>query len=186
MHCIKGTEVESGRTLKQRAYHEMREFLTISLYLWVVLGLFILYRSVILTEYRISFVAHGIALINALALAKVMLVARRINLGEKANSAPLIYPILLKSAIFSVVLAGFKILEDTIVGSYRGESFHRSVAELAGGTWQAILTLTVLLFVILIPLCAFTELQRVFGKGTLEQILFRRAPLVKTTGQSVI
>ena len=58
----------------------------------------------ILAEHHIDFVHHGLALINALALAKVMLVARHLHLGELKN-VPLIYPTLLKSALFTTVLA---------------------------------------------------------------------------------
>ena len=142
----------TSSTLKQKAIEQMKEFFIIALYLWLIFGLFILYKSVILAEYHISFVYHGFAFINALALGKVMLVAKDLHLGEQFNNAPLIYPTLLKSAVFTVVLACFKILEDTAVGPYHGKSFGDSIADLGGGTLQAILTLTLLLFVILIPL----------------------------------
>ena len=95
----------STPTLKQRAFHEFKEFLIIALYLWVVFGLLVLHKSMILAEHHIDFTYHGLALINALALAKVMLVARHLPLGEQLNNTPLIYPTLLKSALFTVVLA---------------------------------------------------------------------------------
>jgi hypothetical protein len=50
-----------------------------SFYLFVVFSLFVVYKSVILAEQHISFVLHGFALINALALAKVMLVAQELH-----------------------------------------------------------------------------------------------------------
>lgn len=51
----------------------------ISFYLFVVFSLFAIYRSVILAEHHIDFVPHGLALINALALAKVILVAQELR-----------------------------------------------------------------------------------------------------------
>lgn len=115
----------TGR-LKQRAYHELKEFLVIAFYLWVVFGLFLLYKSVILGEEHISYLAHGVALINALVLGKFVLIARAFHLGDQANDAPLVYPTLVKSALFSVVLACCKILEDAAVGLYHGRSFSDS------------------------------------------------------------
>jgi hypothetical protein len=109
--------------LKQKAYHELKEFLVIALYLWVVFGFFLLCKSVILNEERISYLAHGVAFINALVLAKFVLIARAFRLGDQANDAPLIYPILLKSALFSVVLSCCKILEDAAVGFFHGNLF---------------------------------------------------------------
>ena len=166
-----------NRTLKERAYLEFKEFLVISLYLWVVFGLFLLYKSVILNDEHINVVAKGFALINALALAKIMLIARALHFGEWADGAPLIYPTLLKSALFSLVLAFFKILEEAAVGMYHNRSFQQSIADLGGGTLKGILTLTLLLFVMLIPFFGFTELQRVLGEGKLAQVFFHSRPL---------
>jgi hypothetical protein len=42
------------------------------------------------------------------------------------------YPTLSKSAFFTVVLACFKIVEDTAIGLYRHESFRQSNSELGG------------------------------------------------------
>ena len=168
----------SSRTLKQIAYQQLREFLLIAVYLWVVFGLLVMYKSVILAKYHIDFAYHGFAIINALALAKVMLTAKDLHLGEQFDDAPLIYPTLLRSPLFSVVLACFKILEEAAIGLYHHQSFQQSIADLGGGTLNAILTLTLLLFVVLIPFVGFGELQRVLGAGKLAQIFFHpRLPL---------
>ena len=107
-----------------------------------------------------------------------MLTAKDLHLGEQFDEAPLIYPTMLKSALFSMVLACFKILEEAAVGLYHHQSFQQSIADLGGGTVNAILTLTLLLFVVLIPFVGFGELQRVLGAGKLAQIFFHpRLPL---------
>lgn len=165
-----------SRSLKQKAIEQMKEFLLIALYLWLVFSLFIVYKSAILAEHHIPFKYHGFAIINALALGKVMLVAKDLHWGERFNDAPLIYPTLLKSALFTVVLACFKILEDAAVGLYHGKSFADSIADLGGGTLQGILILTLLLFVILIPFVGFGELKRVLGEGKLKQLFFQPRP----------
>jgi len=75
-----------------------------------------------------------------------------------------------------MVLACFKILEGTLIGFYRHESFQQSIAELGGGTWQGILTLALLVFAMLIPFVGYGELGKVLGEGKLEQIFFRPRP----------
>ena len=158
--------------IKRKAYETTREFFFIALYLWVIFGLFVLYRSVILAQ-GISGFEKGFAVINALVLGKVMLIAKELRLGETSHDAPLIYPTLLKSALFSVVLLLCKILEEAARGLYRGESFQQSIAGLAGGTWQGMLCVAAILFALLIPFFAFTELQRVFGEARLKELFFR-------------
>lgn len=157
----------------------------IALYLWVVLALFAVHKSVILAETRLDFASQTFALINALALAKVMLVAKELHLGDRAKDEPLIYPTLLKSALFSVLLACFKILEEAAVGLYRGKSFSQSIAEIGGGTLKGIISLTAIMFVMLIPFFAFTELQRVLGEGKLSQLFFRRRETLNLLDHSV-
>ncbi|HEV2986843.1 MAG TPA: hypothetical protein VG759_00265 [Candidatus Angelobacter sp.] len=167
------TMSEGKRTLKQRAFHGLREYLVISFYLFVVFSLFAIYKSVILAEHHIDFAPHGLALINALALAKVMLVAQELHLADQFRDAPLIYPTLLKSFAFTIVLACFKIAEEAAVGMFHRKSVHESIAVFAGGSWKGVLSLTVLLFVVLVPFFGFTELRRVFGEDRLVGAFFR-------------
>ncbi|HEX8814076.1 MAG TPA: hypothetical protein VF753_01115 [Terriglobales bacterium] len=168
-HASTGT-----RTLKQKAYQELKEYSLIVAYLWLVFGLFVVYKSVILNEEHVSYAAHGIALINALVLGKFALIARALHLGEQLDDAPLIYPTLLKSGLFSAVLACCKVLEDAALGYFHGKTFQDSIADLGGGTLLGLLTLTSILFVTLIPFFGFGELERVLGEDKLKQLFFSR------------
>src|SRR5262245_4518945 len=139
----------------------------------------------LLAEEHISVAHQGFAVINALALAKVLLVAKALHLGEWVEDWPLIYPTLLKSALFTIVLACFKILEDAGLGMYRGESFQQSIADLGGGTLNGILCVSLIMFVTLIPFFVVTELQGILGEGKLMQLFFRsRSSFTPATKQS--
>jgi hypothetical protein len=161
-----------NRNLKQRVYHGVKDFLIITCYLWVVFALFVLYRSVISSEEHIPFAMHGLALLNALALAKVVLVAQELHFGEWFNEAPLIYTTLFKSAAFALVLGCFKILEEVLIGLYHGQNFGESIRAVGGGTLSGILVQMAILAVLLIPFFAFNELGRIVGKDKLKELLF--------------
>ena len=163
----------SHQGLKQRVFLAFKENLILTLYLWAVFLLLVVYKSTILSEEHIDFAHHGLALINALALAKVMLVSRRFDLSARMRTAPLIVPTLLKSAFFTVVLACFKLLEDAVIGHFRRQSFQQSISDFAGGTWQGVLTLSLLVFALLIPFVGFGELGRVLGERKLASIFLR-------------
>ena len=166
----------SNRNLKQRAYQETKEFIAIAFYLWLILAVLLLYKAVIL-EKPIGLLAHGFTVINALALGKVILIGRAFHLGGRTTDQPLILPTLKRSALFSILLAIFKIVEEAAVGFFHGRSFHESIAEVGGGTLKGILCLTVIMFVVLIPFFAYTELQDVLGEARLHQLFFhRRSP----------
>ena len=162
----------SKLTLKQKALFELKEFAFISLYLWAVLALFLIYKSVLLNQEHIEFLTQGFALINALVLGKIILIAKAFHLGDRYNKLPAIYPTVIKSALFAVVLAVFKLLEALVLGLYHGQPFQQSIADFGGGTTKGIVTLTFLMFVVLIPFFGFGELQRVLGKGKLARVFF--------------
>ena len=162
---------EPKRTLKQKAYRGFKEYLVISCYLWLVFSLFVIYRAVLLSE-GISIVAHGEALINALALGKVMLVAKELHFAENFRGKPLIYPTLFKSVAFAAVLGCFKIVEEICVGLFHGKSAGQSIAEVAGGTLNGIIAMMAILAVLLVPFFAFTELRDIIGKEKLAGLFF--------------
>ena len=168
---------EAKSTLKQRVFHGMRRGLVIASYLFIVLSLLDMHKSVILAEHQIDLVEFGLNFINASALAKVILVGQELNFANQFRDAPLIYSTLLKSFAYTVLLACFKIIEVAIVGMFHRSSFAESLAGFAGGSWTGLLSLTVLLFVVLIPFFGFGELRRVFGEDIVRAFLRPRHSL---------
>jgi hypothetical protein len=162
--------------IKRKAIETTKEYLVMVVYLWVILGLFAVYRAVILAR-DVSVLERGIVLINALVLGKIMLIAKELHLGEVYTDRPLIYPTLVKSALFSIVMAFFKLLEETVRGLFKGLSMQQSISDITGGTWLGILCITGILFVALIPFFGFAELQAVFGEAKLRQLFFRSREL---------
>jgi len=101
------------------------------LYLWLVFGLLALHESVILSQHKIDFQSHSLAVVNALIFAKVMLVAEDLRLGGRFNDMPLIYPILFKSGLFAVALISFHIIEHVLIGIWHGREVTESISEIA-------------------------------------------------------
>jgi hypothetical protein len=134
-----------------KAYQVLKNYLVLVCYLWVVFASFVLYSSVILSEHRIPFAPHGFALVNALVLAKVILVAQRF-VGEWLNEMALIYTTVFKSVAFAILLGCLKIIEETLRGLYRGLSYNESIlVAVGGGTLTGALVFMAILAVVLIP-----------------------------------
>lgn len=176
--------IPTRRTVRQVIIEETKKFLTIAFYLWVIFVLLVEYKSIILAEANISIETRGLALINALALGKVIAVADAFHLGELSDDVPLIYPTLLKSALFSILLACFKILEVGIVGLIHNRPFQQSITEIAGGTLKGIVCVTLIMFVVLIPFFAYGEVRRVLGEDRLRQLFFHQRPVEGRLGSA--
>jgi hypothetical protein len=66
-------------------------------------------------------------------LAKVMLTGEIFHLGDNLKHKPLIYPIVFKSAVFSILLISFYIIEEVLMGLWDGKSVAESIPAIAGG-----------------------------------------------------
>lgn len=163
-----------SQALKQRVYHGFKEYLVITFYLWVVFALFDIYKSVLVSQYHIDLAAKSFALINALALAKIALIAKELKLDAhlRPKGRPLIYPTLLNAAAYAALMAFFKVVEEVGVGMYHHQSVAESIKKI-GGSWEGIACLTGIFFVMLIPFCAFSELGIILGEGRLAQLFLR-------------
>jgi hypothetical protein len=157
--------------LKTGAIDETRELFGIFIYLWVLLSLFSLHKALVLNEESLIY-HQGFALINALALAKVVLVAEFFHVGDNFKNRPLIYPTIFKSAVFAVILLCFHMIEETLLGVLHGKTLSQSIPNTGGGTLQGILMVGIIMFVVLTPFFAFRELGRAIGTEQLRSLLF--------------
>jgi hypothetical protein len=123
-----------------KAIEEGKKLFWIVLYLWVLIGLFSIFKSLVLKE-RYLFYHQGFAIINALVLAKVVLVAELLQIAENMRRKPLVYPVLLKSAVFCAILIGFYIGEEMLVGVLHGKSLAESFPDIGGGSGKGILAI---------------------------------------------
>jgi hypothetical protein len=168
--------------LKQRILSEFREVFGMFLYLWVLFALFTYHKAIVLAQHGISYKAFGVAVINAFVLAKVMLVVEKMDLAAKLRGKPLVYPVLQKAIVLSVVFILFNIAETIAKGMWRGNSFVDSIPKYGGGSPAELIAVGLILAVALIPFFAFREVNRVLGKGVLGGLFLKRGTKIDTSG----
>jgi hypothetical protein len=159
--------------LKEKASDEFKRFIVIFLYLWVVFGLLSVHKSFVLSQHHLDYPEHAFAIINAFVFAKVLLVAEHFHLGTRFKDRPLIYPILHKSFIFTVVLICFHVVESALVGLWHGNTVRNSLLAIGLGNVTGILSVGIMSFVVLLPFFAFREVGRVIGHRELSALLLK-------------
>ena len=164
--------------LKERAVHQLKEFLAMFIYLWVLLTLLVINQSIVVA--REAHQAHFFAFVNALILAKVLLIGEHLHLGNRFRDKPLLYSILYKCFVFTIFFIVVHILERVIVGVWSGRTIAQSFPDIGGGSLKRILSMGANLFVALIPFFAFREISRVIGPGELWSLLLSRGTRVYT------
>jgi hypothetical protein len=166
-------DAKAERRVLEIVVREVKKFGTLFLYLALVFGLFTLHQWVVLASNHISYAFYGASVVNALILAKIMLVAEALHFGERFQDRPLAYPILYKSVAFGLMLVVAYVAEEVIVGLLKGKSLAQSAPELGGGTPAGILAIAVIMCVALIPFFTFKEIRRVYGGAEFDSLVFR-------------
>ncbi|HEX3472053.1 MAG TPA: hypothetical protein VHT28_12800 [Silvibacterium sp.] len=167
----KTLSIPKQQTLKEKASGEFRRLLVIFLYLWVVFGMLSIHKSIILSQYHLDTEEHAFAIINAFVFAKVLLVGEHFNLGTRFRSKPLIYPILYKCLVFTVLMIVFHVIESVAVGLWRGRTIAESLPPFLGWNPKGLLAVGVTCFVLLMPFFGFREVAHVIGRRELRALL---------------
>jgi hypothetical protein len=111
-----------------------------------------------------------------LILGKVILIAEELHVAKQLEEKRLVYSILFKSAVFAVLLVCFDVVEEVIVGMFHGKTVAQSLPQVAGGGLEGELIAGLIIFVVLIPYFAFTEVRRVVGKDKLHALVLDKRP----------
>lgn len=166
---------ENKGTLKQKLLHEVMVYLVYAAYLALVFAAFTQYRRLILADVGITYTDYGVALIQALVLAKVIMIGDAIRLGRGLEHKPLIFPTLLKTAVFTLLVGLFILIEHAIKGLLKGMGAVEGVMAFLVKGLHEVLALSLVIFAAFIPFFALREVGRALGgEGRILVLFFKR------------
>jgi hypothetical protein len=170
-------ETHAQATLQQRATHEIKEFLILTVYLYITLGAVIVMKTAVLHTAGIEFAPWGVAIVKAAVLAKFMMVGHAMKIGER-YTGPLIWPTLHKAFAFLLLLVVLTIIEEVVVGLFHHRSIAASLGDLVGSRLEEMLAGYLIMLLVLIPYFAFRVLGEALGEGRLVRMFFvEREPM---------
>lgn len=161
-------------SILERFVKELREYLIISIYLWICFSVLMLYKTAILQAEQVAFLPLGIAAVKALIIGKFILIGKAVNTGSRLSSKVLLIRIMWKSLSFMLLLVLFTVIEEIVVGWFHGHTVANTVDELTARSWLELLAPSVVMLLVLIPMISFEEIDRELGKGKLRRMLFGR------------
>ena len=164
----------SAPSLKAKAKEEFKIFWAIAIYLALMFSAFLTYRRLTLSESGITYLHYGAGIIEALILAKVILIGRALRLGRRFEDEPLIETVLFKSIFFGALVAVVSVIEHVIEGLVHHETWDTIGHHLFSAGWDEILAKTLMMMVTFMPFFAFWETDRVLGEGKLFALFFRK------------
>jgi|HubBroStandDraft_2_1064218.scaffolds.fasta_scaffold04567_3 hypothetical protein len=166
------SKIPVATTVARKLGQELREYAVAALYLYVCFGALNLYREAVLAAHGAGYSSYGWAAINALILAKFILIGQTFRLGERYATRRLIYTIAIKVLLFLIVLFVLSLVENAIVGFIHGRSLSDSFTTF-GGTLPQLFATCLVMLLILIPYVSFRELNSALGEGDLSKLLLQ-------------
>jgi hypothetical protein len=163
-------------TLKQKAKHELMDLLWIFLYLAFFFCSLSTYATMLLRKYEVDYLNYSLALINALIVAKVILLGEMAHVGTRLEARPLYQSVLYKSFAFTLLVFAFHLVEEFIK---RLIHHGPSGAVLHDLHWDDLISRSLVILCAFIPLFGFRELGRVMGHQKLHELFFRTGAAAK-------
>jgi hypothetical protein len=179
MMCGEGTKTmkspdKKKRNWKKIIFEELVEYWINVAYLSFVFAAFTQYRRFVLAAYDIAYSNYWVAVIEALILAKVIMIGAVLRLGRGLEQKPLIIPTLYRTFVFMLFVAFFKLTEHAIKGLWTGIGLTGGIVAFLDKSSYEMLTNSLVLFTAFIPFFAFKELERVLGVEKIRALFFRR------------
>ncbi len=163
-------EHSKARDLKRKAFHELMEFLGIFMFLAFVFCVLVTYSTLLLSAFHVRYLSYAFAVVNALVIAKVILIGEYAHVGRKYEGRPLLLSAIYKAVLFSLLVFAFHMAEEALKGLLHGVRIERTFREMP---LDDLLARSLVIFCVFIPLFAFRELRRVLGDEKFHALLYR-------------
>src|SRR5215475_11157942 len=135
--------------LKQKVVHELQEVAILSGYLAFFFCALATYSMLLLDRFHIAYFAYGTAVINALVVAKVILIGEALHAGDRYEGKALLHSAVWKAFVFGLLVFAFHVLEEMIRQLIDGKS---AIGEFQEVRLDDLLSRSVVIFCTFIPL----------------------------------
>ncbi|MGE0234010.1 hypothetical protein [Methylocystis sp.] len=163
--------VQAKKSVKEKVEEEAKAFLPVFLYVWFLLAVLGVHKSIVLSQAHI--VEHqGFAVVKALAFAKVLFVANKFGVWRVFDKMPLIVPILAKSFLYGVLLIDMDMFEQALLEHFWPSHVDHDGVDL--DNLRTLISVALVTFSALIPFFGYREFAKLVGEKELQKVLFLR------------
>jgi hypothetical protein len=162
--------------MKSIGVHIKKAFLEVLpafIFFLIMFYVLVVTRALVMRQYDTLGSSSIIALIGALIVAKVILITGRLPFLNVYPRRPLIWNVVLKTAVFGIFTFLFILLEEIIHNARRFGGFSASWEHMKSQViWPAFWVRLIWLAILLLFYCAAVEFYRVVGFGRTREIFF--------------
>jgi hypothetical protein len=163
--------------LGTRLLHEALEALPPTLFFFAGFNLIVITTNLLVAEYMVAVSSFMLATLGALVVGKAVLVANKLTLLRLYDRAPLIQPILFKTAFYWVIVFFVRLLERFVHFSFDGNApadfFPYLITTFS---WHRFSAISIWLLVLFLIYVTASEFSNILGRGEVRRALFTRRP----------
>src|SRR6266446_1541173 len=157
--------------------HEWLEMLPPTIFFFVGFNFIVLTTNLLVAQYLVAVSNFMLATLAALVVGKAVLVANKIPLLRRYDRAPLIQPILFKTAFYWVVVFLARLLERFVQFALEGNPPGDFIAYLITTfSWHRFSAISLWILVLFLIYVTVSEFSQLFGPGELRRLFFTSRP----------
>jgi len=166
-----------ARRIGIRLFHEVREALPPTIFFFIGFNFIVLTTNLLVAQYMVAVSNFMLATMAALVVGKAVLVANKMPLLRRYDRAPLIQPILFKTAFYWVIVFFARLLERLahflVEGNSPGDF---GLYLITTFSWHRFSAISLWIFVLFLIYVTVSEFSHLFGPGEIRRLLFTRRP----------
>ena len=138
----------------------------------------------VLAETGVWYVHYGVALVEALIIAKVVLIGRMFSFSRRYEDRALYVSVAYKSVLFGLLAVLFGVIEHLIEGWVHHKGLFGGLEDMLSVGGYELAARVLMLMVAFVPFFAFWELGRVLGMRRLANIFFAKPGAESTSPEA--
>lgn len=159
--------------LSDKTRHEIELFLIYTVFLAILFSMFNIYERLLLSGCGGKTIPYGYAIIEAMILAKFILIGEYFQPKKKHYSTPLIIPVIIKSLVFTVAVLLFTLLEHIISGMLEAKDISTILTAFFNHRINIALAKCVVILFVFFLFFIILEISRVMGDKELMRLFFK-------------
>ena len=157
--------------------HEWLEMLPPTIFFFVGFNFIVLTTNLLVAQYLVAVSNFMLATLAALVVGKAVLVANKMSLLRRYDRAPLVQPILYKTAFYWVVVFFVRLLERFVHFALEGNPPGDFPSYLVTTfSWHRFLAVSLWILALFLIYVTATEFSHLFGPGELRRLFFTSRP----------
>ena len=172
------TSTPVARRVGARLLYEAREALAPSIFFFIGFNFIVFTTNLLLADYAVAFSNFMLATLSALVVGKAVLVANAMPYLRRYDRAPLLRPILFKTAFYWVIVFLARLLERFVHFSVIERNPPAGFASylITTFSWHRFSAVNLWILVLFLIYVTASEVAHLFGRGELWRLFFTSRP----------